>query len=216
MASRNPLLPLRRYLTSPKNAAGTILGAAGFAAAGPWGVGLGGVQTPIVVALLYGVGAVFAPSRSHASKVSQVAQAVSAAQLRAELQKLVDATDHKRARLPHEAYVVFHEVVTQLRDILTRAEQLTTSPENLHVVGATIRDYLPTSIDAYVTLGTTGATTSTMTGARTAEEELLRQMEILRDQMIKVRASVFAGDVAALETQGRFLEDKFHRSDLDL
>lgn len=195
------------YLGSAKNVVGGILAAAGFAVAGPFGLGMDPVSWSALTAGAYGVGALVTPWRRRESS-----DVVTATVLRTQLQTLVDATDKKRTRMPQSTYAVFREVVDALRDILGRAEALGRSPEDLHVVSATIRDYLPTSLDGYDAVWNSPVPD----GATPPAAMLERQLQILRDQLAKVRESITAGDSRALADQGRFLESTFHDSELDL
>ncbi|WP_067139222.1 hypothetical protein [Microtetraspora malaysiensis] len=51
---------------------------------------------------------------------------------------------------------------------------------------------------------------------RSAHEELLARIALLDAQMRKVADTIHRGDEQALRDQGRFLQDRFGGSDLDL
>jgi hypothetical protein len=108
------------------------------------------------------------------------------------------------------------ELAEILRDILTRAETLTSSPDHLHVVSQAIRDYLPASLEAYANLPRSYALTRRGERQRSAHEELLAQLDLLGGELGKIADAVYRGDEQALRDQGRFLRDRFGGSSLDL
>lgn len=183
------------YLGSTRNIAGSICGLAGV---GLVFLGVAGSLWPVVVVGLYGLGALLAPSDKRRVVLSLATAETSA--LRAELDTLVG----RLRGLPPDVIDRVVELAGTLRGVLGRVE----SPDHLHVVSQTIRDYLPTSLDAYGRLP--------QDRRRAAHDELLSQLDLLKAGLGRVADAVHAGDEQALKDQGRFLQDRFGGSSLDL
>lgn len=197
-----------RYLASTKNIVGSVLGLGAAAVTVPTDVI--GDWWPAAVVGIYAVGAAVAPgARKRGLATGTQGTQVLIMDLRTELQRLVDSTDKLSGRLPEEGYLAFHRVVAVLRDILQRAEQLATSPDDLHVVDRAIRDYLPTSLQAYLNLPASYAQEATLVEGRTPAQELVHQMQVLEQRLGTVQSAIYAGDAQTLSDQGRFLEEKF-------
>ncbi len=199
------------YLGSRRNLVGTGFGAGALAAtalAGVlWPVG------PVAAAAAYGIAAFLTP-KSEGGAGSGPTSAQQAAGLSAELKDLAGKMSYKAAHLPPDVNSAWDRVRESLKAILVRHEQLAKSPHQLFTVSRSIRDYVPTAIDAYLALPQTYATGHRVRGGRTAHEELLYQLGLLGDELERVRDAVYAGDAQALADHGRFLEDKFSGSGL--
>ncbi|MEU7860462.1 hypothetical protein [Nonomuraea sp. NPDC049141] len=197
-----------RYLGSTRNIVGSVLALLGLAA---HFLGLAGAFWPVVVAALYGVGALLAPPDRVRLTISHAE--VETAGLRADLDALLGRIDRRFPGDVHAAVAALAEVI---RGVLGRAEQLASSPDQLHVVSQTIRSYLPASLEAYANLPRGYALTRRVDRERSAHEELLAQLALLDAQLRKVADAIHRGDEQALRDQGRFLRDRFGGSDLDL
>ncbi len=198
------------FLTSRRNLVGSGLAAgslAGFAIAGlAWPVG------PLAAAAAYGIGVALTPKGGRGLEGPSSLQ--EALGLAGELKGLSDKMSYKSAHLPRDVNVAWDRVRELLKAILTRPEQLASSAHQLFTVSRSIRDYVPSSIDAFLALPADYRARRVRSG-RTAEEELLFQMTLLGDELTRVREAVYAGDAKALADHGRFLEDKFTASALD-
>lgn len=202
---------LARYLGSTKNIAGGTLGVAALGA--HLGVGLGSLW-PVAVAGCYAIGALLAPPEKVHLGMGGAGDEVAA--LRPDLVALGRQVDGMRSRLDDDVAAATGHILALLRSILDRAEVLATSPDHLFVVSRTIRDYLPTSLESYLNLPRTYAVQSRVAGRRTAHDELMAQLRLLETELAKVAQAVYAGDEQALVDQGRFLQEKFGASGLDL
>ncbi|GII42295.1 hypothetical protein [Planotetraspora phitsanulokensis] len=197
------------YLGSTKNIVGSGLAIGGLVL---HFVGLAGSLWPIVVGGLYGVGALLAPPDRVRLTISHAE--VETKQLRADLDALVSKVSG--ARFPEDVVARVEALAGILRDILARAEALTSSPDQLHVVSQAIRDYLPTSLEAYANLPRSYALTRRGERERSAHEELISQLDLLDKGLSTIADAVYKGDEQALRDQGRFLRDRFGGSQLDL
>ncbi|MEV5414352.1 hypothetical protein AB0K60_36640 [Thermopolyspora sp. NPDC052614] len=198
------------YLGSRRNIWGCCFALAG---AGLVLLGLAGRFWPVVVAGLYGVGALLAPPERIHLAVSHAE--VETKQLTADLDALLDDVRASR-RFPEDVLAKVNALADALRAVLARAETLTTSPDHLHVVSQMIRDYLPSGLEAYANLPRTYALTRRSERERSAHEELLSQLDLLATELDKIAEAVYRGDEQSLRDQGRFLRDRFGPSRLDL
>lgn len=94
-----------------------------------------------------------------------------------------------------------------------RANPLT-AEEEVAVEGI-IGDYLPTTLNTFLALDPRIANQRRSDG-RTAGDDVLDQLETLEDAIRDVSKAVYEHDAQQLAIQGRFLNTKFSRSDLDL
>jgi hypothetical protein len=198
-----------RYLGSTKNIVGSALALGGVVL---HLFGVAGSLWPVVVVGLYGVGALLAPTDRVRLTISHAE--VETRQLRADLDALVAKVT--ATRFPADVVSKVEGLAGVLRDILARAETLTASPDQLHVVSQAIRDYLPTSLEAYANLPRSYAITRRGERERSAHEELMSQLDLLEHGLTTVADAVYKGDEQALRDQGRFLRDRFGGSTLDL
>ena len=88
------------------------------------------------------------------------------------------------------------------------------SPE-LFVVLRTATDYLPNALQAYLRLPAGYATSRRLAGGKTALEILLEQLGLLEREMVDVADAVTKNDLDRLLAHGRFLGDRFSRSELE-
>ncbi|WP_405149013.1 hypothetical protein OG589_13110 [Sphaerisporangium sp. NBC_01403] len=209
MATSSPGGRILAYAGSTKNIAGCALALAGVVLVF---FGLAGAFWPVVVAGLYGVGALLAPADRVRLTISHAE--VESRRLYADLDTLLVKVGG--TRFPEDVVARVGALAEVLRDILRRADALTSSPDHLHIVSQTIRDYLPSSLEAYANLPRSYALTRRGERERSAHEELLAQLDLLAAQLSKVAESVYRGDEQALRDQGRFLQDRFGGSGLDL
>ncbi|MCT9934220.1 hypothetical protein N5079_28865 [Planotetraspora sp. A-T 1434] len=197
------------YLGSTRNIVGSGLALLGLVL---HFLGLAGSFWPVVVIGLYGVGALLTPPDRVRLTISHAE--VETRQLRADLDALVPKVS--ATRFPDDVVAKVGGLAAILRDILARAEALTSSPDQLHVVSQAIRDYLPTSLEAYANLPRSYALTRRGERERSAHEELMAQLDLLETGLTKVADAVYQGDEQALRDQGRFLRDRFGGSELDI
>ncbi|WP_198166946.1 hypothetical protein [Microbispora sp. ATCC PTA-5024] len=197
------------YLGSTRNIVGSVLALVGL---GLHFIGLAGSLWPVVVAGLYGVGALLTPPDRVRLTISHAE--VETRRLREDLDALVAKVTPPR--FPEDVVARVGELAAMLRDVLARAEVLTASPDQLHVVSQAVRDYLPTSLEAYANLPRSYALTRRAERERSAHEELMTQLGLLETGLGRIAEAVYQGDEQALRDQGRFLRDRFGGSSLDL
>ncbi|MGZ4523075.1 MAG: hypothetical protein ACXVGN_05700 [Mycobacteriaceae bacterium] len=97
-------------------------------------------------------------------------------------------------------------------------QHLRTSPPSVDeeiAVEGIVTDYLPTTINAYLSMNHQFAHQVRPDG-RTPGDDLLDQLQTLEHAIADLTQAVYAHDAQQLAVQGRFLSTKFDRSDLDL
>ena len=80
------------------------------------------------------------------------------------------------------------------------------------MVGRTATDYLPSALQAYVSLPRAYATLHKMQNGKTADQILGEQLTLLAAKMNEVADAVQKKDSNALLANGRFLEERFGAS----
>lgn len=106
-------------------------------------------------------------------------------------------------------------VLKHLGQLLDRWEVVDQVPDAAHDVAAAITDYVPASLAAYERIPVDLRETS-LRGRPTPTASLTSTFEVLDQHLRGLRDAAYEQDMTALESQGRFLHDKYSRSDLDL
>ncbi|GLY88738.1 hypothetical protein [Actinoallomurus iriomotensis] len=186
-----------RYLGSAKNLAGCLGGLAGL---GLYFAGTAGPYWPVVVAGLYGAGALIAPPEKVRLVIDDTVAETS--RLRTDLDGLV--TRVPAHRLPAPAVERFEETTAMLRDVLERADLLSLSPDALYEVSRAIRTDLPTSLESYLNL-------PRWYGARhggDAAKELTTQLNLIADSVSRTAGEVYASEERRMRDHTRYLRDR--------
>ncbi|WP_313887886.1 hypothetical protein [Lentzea alba] len=191
MATSNPVL---RYLASWKNLAGCTGGLIGlllhFA-------GFAGSYWLLVVVGLYGVGALAAsPERI----ILVTAPEEEASLLRTELDALVLRV--RGLNVPTEVPPKLAEIAEVLRGMLDRPRELRADPDALHAVTRLVGTDLPLSVQTYLNLPWWYA------AARGSGAELVRQLDLLHADAVRVAERFHAADVQRQADHTRYLEDR--------
>jgi hypothetical protein len=84
------------------------------------------------------------------------------------------------------------------------------------VVGRTATAYLPRALQSYINLPRAYATTHPVVGGKTSQEVLSEQLALLGSKMNGVADAVYKKDSDELLANGRFVEEKFGKSQLTL
>ncbi|WP_433187333.1 hypothetical protein [Actinoallomurus sp. CA-150999] len=194
-----------RYLGSTKNLVGS---AAGLAGLGLYFAGLAGPYWPLVVAGLYGVGALAAPPQRVNLIVDDTA--AETGRLRGDLDELV-ARVHGH-RVPAQALERLDIIASMLRDVLLRSDVLNGSPDLLYEVSRAIRTDLPTSFETYLNLPRWYA--ARRIGHGTAGEELITQLDLITASVTKTAENVYDADTRRMRDHTRYLRDREPDDDL--
>ena len=136
-------------------------------------------------------------------------------QLRLRLWSLVQFINRNAGKLPVEAVVLARQVTDTLRAVIETSSEQALDVYAVVQINGMVKDYLPTTLQAYLKLDPTLAEQVGRSG-RTPRAALREQLEALRDAADELLTATRSHDVDLLFTQGNFLRTKFTRSDLDL
>ncbi len=197
---------LLRYLCSNKNLAGS---AAGLAGLGLYFFGLVGDLWPVVVGGLYGVGALATPP----TRTFDLRGGLEVANLN---RAMAEQQRRLRGRVPDDVLAAVARIHAQVRELAERPQAFPAGSADAYVVERTALDYLPTALESYLNLPRGYANRVPVSAGRTARQVLLDQLALLETQLGEVLDAVAKGDADRLLAHGRFLEDRFGRSQLDI
>lgn len=119
------------------------------------------------------------------------------------------------AHLPVGALPQLGQIEDILYPLLTHLRASAPTVDEEIAVESFVGDYLPTTIHAFLTLNRQFAHQPGADG-RSPATDLVDQLETLEDAIRDLAQAVYAHDAQQLSVQGRFLSDKFSRSDLEL
>jgi hypothetical protein len=199
--------PLARWATSTKNIVGV-----GLAAVGP-ALGIAGVVNPMLgLALapaLYVVGVLAAPGR----KRVDLATGIDPRNVRRSLDEIERRI---RRRVPDAVRARVHHIAVTITQCIARADALGGGSSEVFGLVKTATDYLPTALQVYLDLPRAYADRRIVTGNKTALDLLIEQLDLMSKKMDEVAEAVHRADTDKLMAHGRFLAEKFGKSDRDL
>ena len=132
------------------------------------------------------------------------------------LREVVRIANRNGGRLPDGAVPAVREIEDVLKPLLTHVAKRGADVEELHNLEAILTEYLPGALDHYLDLPEDYALTNRGPSGSTPAEELVTQLRLLVDGAKDLQRAVYDHDAQKLSVQGRFLDAKFRRSDLDL
>jgi hypothetical protein len=197
---------LLRYLCSNKNLAGSAGGLAGLAL---YFTGVVGELWPLVVAGSYGVGALATPP----TKAVDLRSGLDPGNLE---RAMAEQLRRIRGRVPDDVLAAVGRIHGQVREVAARRHPLPPGSPDAFVVERTALDYLPAALESYLNLPRGYANRVPVSGGRTARRVLLDQLALLEAKLGEVLEAVARGDTDRLLAHGRFLEDRFAVSELDV
>jgi hypothetical protein len=195
-----------RYLGSTKNLVGCVGGLVGLVL---FFTGVSGPYWPLVVAGLYGAGALVAPPERKVSLVIDDT-ATETGRLRTDLEGLV--TRVRSLGPPEEALARLEEIAPMLRDLLGRTDLLSASPDSLYEISRAIRTDLPTSFETYLNLPRWYA----LRHGDEASAELVTQLGLIADSVAKTAGDVYATEAQRMRDHTAYLRDRERTGDLTL
>jgi hypothetical protein len=206
VATNRPPSPWQRYLYSRKNIVGSLLGLLGL---GLFFLNLIGPVWPAVVLGMYLIGALATPSDRHWNLVGGQAPSDLAGALSHQVSAI-------RGKVPDDVYQRVVSIQQTVLGILPKIDRLGPGSQDAFVVQKTVSDYLPSTLQAYLNLPRAYATVHRFSDGRTAAQVLLDQLTLLDKKLEEVADAVNKNDADALLANGRFLEDRFGGSALNL
>ncbi|MFE7774025.1 hypothetical protein ACFU5O_09000 [Streptomyces sp. NPDC057445] len=190
------------YLESRKNLAGSALGLAGL---GLTFAGVAGAYWPVVVAGLYGAGALIAPpERPRAPGFPEPAEQLD--ELRGDLGRL--RAYLAEVDLPPAAAGRLTELDALLAALLEPgwvADALAADAEAVHALSRAIRQDLPESVDTYTR---TRWWTRLNPGSEPPERHLERQLGLLHAEAESLASALREQEARRQQTHTRYLEDR--------
>ena len=136
--------------------------------------------------------------------------------LEAELTELVRRVNRAGGTMPEGGVPAVRDVEDVLRPLLRYLRSNPPTESEMIPIRSMVRDYLPTTVDTFLALPPDFAATHRNRQGRSPAEELLEQLRLLEQGAREYATAIYAGDAQELTNQGKFLETKFTRSDLDL
>lgn len=177
------------------------------------GVTHGVLVVPIIVGL-YALGAVVTPRPKPLSGFVAADGTLDARELRTALERL---QRQAAKRLPPELAAKVASIAQTILEIVPKVDASTIDRQDVFVLERTVTDYLPSTLNAYLTLPRAYANSHVVQDGKTAKDLLSGQLDLIAEKMQAISEAVSRDDVNKLLAQGRFLEDKFGTSgELDL
>ncbi|MEU9744314.1 hypothetical protein [Streptomyces niveus] len=193
------------FIESRKNLTGCVFGLAGL---GLTFAGLAGTYWPVVVAGLYGAGALIAPpDRPATPNFAPASEQL--AELRRDFAALTGYLTE--VTLPPAAatrLAELNDLITSLLDPGWVADAVLTDPEAVHHLSRAIRQDIPQSVDAYAR---TRWWSRLQPSAEPPEHHLERQLTALRDETHALASGIHEAEARRQESLTHYLEDR-HRS----
>ncbi|MGW2820644.1 hypothetical protein ACWC24_06505 [Streptomyces sp. NPDC001443] len=190
------------YLESRKNITGAACGIAGLALTF---TGVAGPYWPVVVAGLYGAGALIAPpERPPLPDFPDPSAQLD--EVRADFGKLRDYL--AEVELPPAAagrLTELTELLTALLDPGWVTELLAQDPEGVHALSRAVRQDLPEAVDTFVR---TRWWTRLAPGQEPPERHLERQLTLLHEEADRLAAGLREAEARRQESHTRYLEDR--------
>ena len=195
-------MAISRYLESRKNIAGSACGLAGLVLTF---TGVAGPYWPVVVAGLYGAGALIAPpERPPLPDFPDPSAQLD--ELRGDFGRLkayladVEVPPVAAGRLTQ-----LHELLSGLLDPGWAAELLAQDPEALHVLARAVRQDVPETVDTFVR---TRWWTRLAPGQEPPERHLERQLSLVHEELKRVATLLRETEERRQESHTRYLEDR--------
>lgn len=131
--------------------------------------------------------------------------------LRAALQFTVEAV---RPRVSEPVRAEIDRVVEAVEAVLAVWGDSEVGREAAYTLRATIRDYLPDTLERYLRLPEEYRQNRAVRDDKTARDIVIEQLGILAEELYAIADDVNAGNAAELAAHGRFLDERFARQDI--
>lgn len=117
-------------------------------------------------------------------------------------------------KVPEDVLVRVESIKASILKILPQIANIDSSDYNIYVVRKIALDYLPETLENYLKLPTDLATLQPIKDGKTAQQLLLEQLGLLDTELKSVIEDLHDNDTQSLLAHGRFLNEKFGKSDL--
>jgi len=197
-----PRTRLLLFLYSRRNVVGSLLALGGLAA---HFLGILEAGWLAIVAGLYGIGYLATPPQ-RAMELS-LGGRIAIGDIGGRLDQLVSSLSHK---VEPDVLALVEQIRQSIMTLLPRLlAQENVGDASLYTVRQTALEYLPTTLQSYVTLPAAFRRIHAVQGGKTPKDLLLEQLGILDAKMKEIVASMAQNDMQALLVNGRFLQEKF-------
>ena len=115
----------------------------------------------------------------------------------------------RRAELPIDLQVKVEQIQRKVDVLLGYADRFPPFSQDLHLVRQTASDYLPRTVNAYLSLPAEAVDTPLRTGGQTARQELKTQLDLLDSKLDDIAQDLQRQDADRLLANRRFLEARF-------
>ncbi|MFI0514319.1 hypothetical protein ACH3Y9_31195 [Streptomyces sp. WSLK1-5] len=198
-------MAISRYLESRKNLAGSACGLAGLALTF---AGVAGPYWPVVVAGLYGAGALIAPPERVAPP-DFPAPSAQLDEVRADFEKLrAFLTDIELSVTAAARLRELTELLSALLDRTWSAQLLAHDPEGVHALSRIVRRDLPEAVDSFAR---TRWWTRMTPGTQSPELHLEQQLGLMKKDAEHLAAALRDTEARRQETHTRYLEERSDR-----
>lgn len=171
--------------------------------------GIGGLLWPFAALAAYAACATLVPARSNHPQLRHI-ESKDLQQAMSEQMRLMSG------RVSNDIYARVAGINAAIRDLVPRAARLPAGSEDLYILQRIPLDYLPEALDAYLSLPPTYARLHPVQGGKTPKQLLLDQLDLLQDKMTEISDDIASNDTDRLLANGRFLAEKFGRSELQV
>lgn len=194
------------FLYSTPNMVGSMLGLVGLV------LFFGGIIKSywfFIVAGLYAIGVLATPKSP--TYDLRLKNQLSVEELRRALDELIQSI---RDKVPQDILVKVQNITVSIQDILPRIADVNGGDYNIHIIRQTALEYLPETLQNYLNLPRAFARLHPLKDGKTAQQLLSEQLDLLDTKMQEIVKDFHHNDAQQLLVHGRFLEQKFRKSDV--
>src|SRR5919108_865752 len=134
-----------------------------------------------------------------------------------DLQQALDAQVRAvTGKVPAEVMAKVLSIRKTILEMLPHSGNLPPGSPQWFIVERTATNYLPNSLESYISLPRLYATRQPVQNGKTPKDILLDQLTLIESKMREVAEDMHRNDADRLLANGRFLEDRFGRSNLSI
>lgn len=194
------------FLYSTPNIVGSILGILGLVLLF---LGFIGKFWLFIILGLYIIGVLATPKNP--TYDLRLRNQLTADEIREELENLVKSI---RKKVSKDILVKVESIKNSILEILPHIVDVNSSDYNIYTIRQTALDYLPETLGNYLNLPAAFRNLHPVKDGKTAKQLLSEQLDLLDQQMKEIAQDFYRNDTQRLMAHGRFLEEKFRKTDL--
>ncbi len=170
--------------------------------------GIGGPFWPLIAIVVYLVVAVAVPNKARPKLRNFGPDGIHDA-MQAQLRAM-------SGKVPSDVYGKVATIHAAILELLPRIDRLPPGSEDLYILRRIPLDYLPTTLEDYLTLPRSYASVGAGRGTKPPKQLLMEQLDLLEGKLAEISNDINAADADRLAANGRFLQDRFGTRDLEL